>query len=143
MIQLNFHHSHLRRLIVQFVFHFINYAVCYLCKYIKNYAIFVKIQAIFDRSHDRHLHRPARFLSQIGRCPIGAGHDERVGSGGADEARAATYKQRKGANPNGFAPFLAVRTRLELATSGVTGRHSNQTELPHHCAFVVRMRMQR
>ena len=25
----------------------------------------------------------------------------------------------------------AVRTRLELATSGVTGRHSNQTELPH------------
>ncbi len=27
--------------------------------------------------------------------------------------------------------FLAVRTRLELATSGVTGRHSNQTELPH------------
>ena len=27
--------------------------------------------------------------------------------------------------------FWAVRTRLELATSGVTGRHSNQTELPH------------
>ena len=27
--------------------------------------------------------------------------------------------------------FFAVRTRLELATSGVTGRHSNQTELPH------------
>ena len=27
--------------------------------------------------------------------------------------------------------ILAVRTRLELATSGVTGRHSNQTELPH------------
>ena len=26
---------------------------------------------------------------------------------------------------------FAVRTRLELATSGVTGRHSNQTELPH------------
>ena len=26
---------------------------------------------------------------------------------------------------------MAVRTRLELATSGVTGRHSNQTELPH------------
>ena len=25
---------------------------------------------------------------------------------------------------------IAVRTRLELATSGVTGRHSNQTELP-------------
>ena len=24
-----------------------------------------------------------------------------------------------------------MRTRLELATSGVTGRHSNQTELPH------------
>ena len=23
-------------------------------------------------------------------------------------------------------PFWAVRTRLELATSGVTGRHSNQ-----------------
>ncbi len=35
MIQLNFHHSYLRRLVVQFVFHFINYAVCYLCKYIK------------------------------------------------------------------------------------------------------------
>ncbi len=29
------------------------------------------------------------------------------------------------------ATFWAVRTRLELATSGVTGRHSNQTELPH------------
>ena len=32
---------------------------------------------------------------------------------------------------------LAVRTRLELATSGVTGRHSNQTELPHHFPFGI------
>ena len=30
----------------------------------------------------------------------------------------------------------AVRTGLEPATSGVTGRHSNQAELPHRfCLF--------
>ena len=40
-------------------------------------------------------------------------------------------KKEKGSESIGLAPFLAVRTRLELATSGVTGRHSNQTELPH------------
>ncbi len=28
--------------------------------------------------------------------------------------------------------FFAVRTGLEPATLGVTGRYSNQTELPHH-----------
>ena len=33
--------------------------------------------------------------------------------------------------PRQIAGAFAVRTRLELATSGVTGRHSNQTELPH------------
>lgn len=27
--------------------------------------------------------------------------------------------------------FFAVRMGLEPTTSGVTGRHSNQTELPH------------
>ena len=28
--------------------------------------------------------------------------------------------------------LFAVRTRLELATPGVTGRYSKPTELPHH-----------
>ena len=32
--------------------------------------------------------------------------------------------------------FLAVRTGLEPATSCVTGRHSNQTELPDQIAIV-------
>ena len=31
--------------------------------------------------------------------------------------------------------FFAVRTGLEPATLGVTGRYSNQTELPHHLNF--------
>ena len=30
---------------------------------------------------------------------------------------------------------LAVRTRLELATPCVTGRYSNQAELPHQVSF--------
>ena len=42
MIQMNFHHSHLWRFVVQFVFHFINYAVCHFCKYNKNHAIIIK-----------------------------------------------------------------------------------------------------
>ena len=32
---------------------------------------------------------------------------------------------------SGLVLFLAVRTGLEPATPGVTGRYSNQTELPH------------
>ena len=33
----------------------------------------------------------------------------------------------------GFLFQFAVRTGLEPATPGVTGRYSNQTELPHRC----------
>ena len=38
--------------------------------------------------------------------------------------------------------FVAVRKGLEPSTSGVTGRHSNQTELPHQLVLLVRKRMQ-
>ena len=41
-----------------------------------------------------------------------------------------TIKQKSLSDLRGFS--LAVLTRLELATSCVTGRHSNQTELQHH-----------
>ena len=42
--------------------------------------------------------------------------------------------------------FIAVRTGLEPATSGVTGRHSNQAELPHRfslCPLHFRKGLQR
>ena len=45
-----------------------------------------------------------------------------------------------------FRDLLAVRTGLEPATSGVTGRHSNQAELPHrflYCPLRFRKGLQR
>ena len=45
-----------------------------------------------------------------------------------------------------FRDLLAVRTGLEPATSGVTGRHSNQAELPHRfslCPLHFRKGLQR
>ena len=38
-------------------------------------------------------------------------------------------------DPEGVSFGFAVRTRLELVTSCVTGRHSNQTELTHLFRF--------
>ena len=35
----------------------------------------------------------------------------------------------------------AVRTRLELATPGVTGRYSNQTELPHQWFGIAKVQL--
>jgi hypothetical protein len=40
-------------------------------------------------------------------------------------------KMQKPRKTVAFFVFLAVRTGLEPATLGVTGRYSNQTELPH------------
>ncbi len=40
------------------------------------------------------------------------------------------YKHNKTKRARMFSDSLAVWTRLELATSCVTGRHSNQAELP-------------
>ena len=42
-------------------------------------------------------------------------------------------------SPGRFRSFPAVRTGLEPATPGVTGRYSNQTELPHQYPFLFRV----
>ena len=64
-------------------------------------------------------------MRSIGRRPRGFG-------GRAPGKKVAAVRNDKIKTQRLFAAFiLAVRTRLELATPGVTGRYSNQTELPH------------
>ena len=52
-------------------------------------------------------------------------------SGGECRSFETAAKQERRPDRMVKSPFSAVRTRLELATPGVTGRYSKPTELPH------------
>jgi hypothetical protein len=57
---------------------------------------------------------------------------------GRSEKGALKTKNQQALKPADFILKMAGTTRLELATSGVTGRRSNQTELHPRIYFHVR-----
>ena len=115
MIQPKLYHSHLRRLVVQFVFHFINYAVCYLCKYIKIMQYLLKFKQYLIDPKTATFTVPPVFYHRLGDARSEPGMTSESGAAVRTRLELLRTNREKEQKPNGFCSFSAVRTRLEPA----------------------------